>query len=191
MKKLNDYSGEFLPELKLNDFSPDTLADLLKLYSKLYIGLDGFWYLTVQERISNEEALACDKQTWESACKYEMARITKQLNIQGNDVAAYMKALQISPWFRNMEYQMEINNKNEAMITVSYCPTLYGLEKEGGGREDEICNLVCAKTYEHYAAFFSPAIKIKCLKSPPRKSKDEICCQWEVNLEESGEVTPG
>ncbi|MFC1869924.1 DUF6125 family protein [Chloroflexota bacterium] len=188
MKKLSDYSGEFLPELKLNDFSPDILADLLKLYSKLYIGLDGFWYLTVQERISNEEALACDKQAWDSASRYEMAKITKQLNIQGNDIPAYLKALQITPWFLNMTYQMEMKHNNSAVFTVTYCPTLYGLEKEGRGREDEICNQVCAKLYEQYAAFFNPAMGVKCLKSPPRKSKDEICCQWEINLEEKASI---
>ena len=55
MRKLTDYGGKFLPNLKFSDFSPGTLARLLALYSKLYMALDGFWYLTVKERISNEK----------------------------------------------------------------------------------------------------------------------------------------
>jgi len=49
MRKLNDYSGQFLPELKLSHFFSDTLVELLGLYTKLFIALDAFWYLTVKE----------------------------------------------------------------------------------------------------------------------------------------------
>ena len=55
MKKLNDYSGQFLRSLKLSEFSSATLAELVALYSKLYVALDGFWYLTVKERASKDE----------------------------------------------------------------------------------------------------------------------------------------
>ncbi|MFC1894128.1 DUF6125 family protein [Chloroflexota bacterium] len=176
---MTDYSGEFLPNLKLNDFSHDTLADLLALYSKLYIALDGFWYLTIKERLGNEEALACDMRTWEIMSKYEMAKITKQLNIQGNDVIALMKAMQIAPWFRHIEHETEVRNPDDAIITVSHCATLDALEREGEGREDQICNMVDPILFKCYASFFNPDIEVKCLKSPPRKSKDEICCRWE------------
>ncbi len=40
MNKLNDYSGELVPDLKFSDFSPDTLADLLTSYAKLCLALD-------------------------------------------------------------------------------------------------------------------------------------------------------
>lgn len=106
MRKLDDYSGEFLRHLKFSDFSPDTLAELLTLYCKLYMALDGFWYLTLQERSGNEEALACDISTWERVSKYEMAKITKQLNIQGNDIIALMKAIQITPWLRQTQFEI-------------------------------------------------------------------------------------
>ena len=179
MRKLVDYSGRFLPDLKFSDFSPDTLAELLDLYCKLYMAVDGFWYLTVKERINNEEALACDIRTLERLCKYEMQKITKHLNIQGNDVFALMKAIQITPWFQNTAYKIEIENQNTAILTVTRCSILNALEKEGEGRENQICNIVEPIVFKCYASFFNPDIEVKCLKSPPRKSKDEICCQWQ------------
>ena len=141
MDKLSDYSGEFLPNLKPSDFSPDTLAGLVTLYARLFIALDGFWYLTVQERQGSKEALACDIQVWESVCKYEIATIKRQLKIRGNDVMALMKALQACPWSQVMKRKTEIKNKNSVVLTVTYCPTLDALEQEGRGREDEICNI--------------------------------------------------
>jgi len=183
MKKLNDYSGELLPDLKLSKFSPDTLADLLTLYARLYIALDGLWYLTIKERGGNEEALACDIINSEKVCKYEMAKIAKQLNIQGNDVVALMKTLQLTPWLQQTQYEIEVKNRNDAMLTITYCLVLDALEREGEGRENEICNIVCPKTFEADASFFNPNIKVDILKSPPRKSKDEICCQWEFSYD--------
>jgi hypothetical protein len=184
MAKLNDYGGQFRPDLKLSDFSADALAELVTLYSKLYVAMDGFWYLTVKERASNEEALACDFRTWERACKYEMAKITTQLNIHGNNVVALVKAIQMTPWFRKLQFELNVKDDNNAVLTVSYCATLSALEKEGEGRESEICNLFEPKMFENYASFFNPDIRVKCLKSPPRESQDEICCQWEFTSEE-------
>ncbi len=182
MAQLNDYSGEFFPALKLSDFSPGALAELSALYCKLYMALDGFWYLTLKERVSNEEALACDLQTWGKLCKYEMAKITKQLNIQGNDVVTLMKAIQITPWMQQTQLEIEVKNTNNALLTVIYCPTLIALEREGERREEEICYKVTRRLFQYYAAFFSPDIEVNSLKLPPRKSKDEICCQWEFKL---------
>ena len=183
MQKLNDYSGEFIPNLKLDDFSANTLAELVALYSKLYMAMDGFWYLTIKERGNNEEAFACDLRTWERACKYEMAKITEQLNIQGDNVIALMKAVQMLPWYRQLQYEVDVKNDNAAVLTVSQCATLDALEKEGEGRENEICNVFEPIMFENYASFFNPDIKVKCLKSPPRKSKDGICCQWEFTCD--------
>ena len=182
MNKLNDYSGEFIPDLKFSDFTPDMLSELLKLYSKLYIAVDGFWYLAVKERINNEEALACDIKVWERGSKYELAKITKLLNINGNDVIALSKAMQVSPWFQHIKYKIEFDDKNNATLTVTDCPTLNALEKEGTGREEQICQIVEPKVFNEFALFFNPDIKVNCLKIPPRKSKDEICCQWKFSL---------
>jgi hypothetical protein len=33
-----------------------------------------------------------------------------------------------------------------------------------------------------YAKYVNPDIKIVPLKLPPRKSKDDIACQWELKL---------
>ncbi|MFC1940088.1 DUF6125 family protein [Chloroflexota bacterium] len=182
MEKLN--KGEKpLPELEISNLSRDMLADLLRLYAKLYVALDGFWYLTLRDRISNEAALACDIQVWEEICRYEMKNITQQLDIHGKDVAALMRAIQLTPWFLHMQHKIDIKNSNKVTFTITRCPTLEALEREGEGREKEICGIVEPVVLKCYASFFSPDIEVKCLKMPPRKSKDEYCCQWEFTCD--------
>jgi len=60
LEGLSDYSTDFNPDLRFEDLSKETLVRLLELYSRLLVTLDGFWYLSIKERVSNEEALACD-----------------------------------------------------------------------------------------------------------------------------------
>ena len=182
MKQLADYSGDFVPELQLTDLSHDALVKLVATYSRLVIALDGFWYLTVMAKHGNDEALACDIKTWDIMSKYEIKRVTQALNIRGKDVVSFMKAMQITPWAMNMRYKIDIADRNNATFTVTHCPTLDALEKEGKGREREICSNVTPQTFRNYASFFNPNILVKCIKAPPRKNKDDICCQWTFEL---------
>ena len=182
MAKLDDYGGGFLPDLEMSDFSPDTLVQLLKLYSKLYMAMDGFWYFTVKGGAGDKEALACDIKVWEDMVKYEALMIKRQLKIRGNDVAALMKITQLCPWFQLTESNIEIEGSSRAVLTIVYCPTLDSLEKKSEGAEYETCNVVCRRINEGIAAFCNPDIKVNCLKLPPRESRDDICCQWEFIL---------
>ena len=183
MKKLNDYSGQFHRSLELTDFSAETLAGLLRLYSRFYSAVDGFWYLALKERLGNDEALACDLWVWDRLTKYEMKHITKLLNIQGDDVTAMVKAIQLSPWFWQTESTIEIENHRSAIFTVTRCSVLDYMEKESEGREHQICHIVEPKVLKSYASYFNPAIEVECLKIPPRDKKEGLCCQWRFTLE--------
>jgi hypothetical protein len=182
VKELTDYSGEFNPNIKCEDFSKGFLLELLNAYSGYILRVDGFWYLAVKGRRGDEEAFACDMQVWEKMQVYELKMICKLFKIQGNDVATMMKALQMSPWMSIYRYDIELRSPNHSTLTITHCPTLLALEKEGEGREQKICQLLEPKLFRLIADFFNPKIEVQALKLPPRKSKDGICCQWDFNL---------
>lgn len=182
MKVLRDYSGEFVPEVQFSDFSRDTLTELLTLYCRLYSRLDNFWYISLKGRLSDKDVLTCLMDTWEKNCHYEMSNITKLLNIRGNDVATFMKALQMTPWFRNNQIRIEIRNKNDAILTVFHCTALEAFEKEAKEGEKTVCQIAEPKALKDYASFFNPKIEVKFLKLPPRSSQEDVCCQWQFVL---------
>jgi len=182
MRQMSGHSGQVDANMELESFSKDFLIKLLKLYSRLYLALDGFWYLSVKERSGNEQALACDLWVWEIMSRYELSKVTELLGIQGNNVSTFIKAIRFTPWFWNMKYEVEVNNENDAILTVSHCPTLEALEKEGEGREESICRDVDTIMFQNYAQFFNPDMQAIPLKLPPRKSREEICCQWQFKV---------
>jgi hypothetical protein len=178
-KEPTDYSGEFDPNLNLQDFSKGTLVKLLGVYARLYQALDGFWYLSVKDAVNNDIALACDLQVWAKQTQYELARLCKVMRIPRDGVAGVMKALQVGPWFFTHDMRIDLKTNDRAVLTIAYCPTLEALEREGSGREASICREVDPQIKRKFASFFDPAIEVVPLKLPPRQGKDGICCQWE------------
>ena len=188
MRRLSDYRGDFNPDIKLEDFSKDALLKLTKLYSQLYVAIDGFWFLSVMNRISNDVAIDCDLWVWKKQIKYEMDRVTKLLGIQGNDIVALFKAFQFGAWSGAMKYRMETINDTLGVLTVLDCPTVAAMEREGKEREAGFCKTVEQKMFDMYANYFNPNIQVKYLELPPRKNKDGIFCRWEFRLEKHNGV---
>ncbi len=180
--KLDDYSGDFIPNLKPSDLSAEAVDKLVKVYAQLYKAMDGFWYMGVMDLHGNDEALKIDIAVWEKLCIYEMDKITRAFNIKGNDMKAMMKAFQLSPWAWNIKSDFEMINDNHVIWKVKHCPTVAALEREGRGRENDICNNVEVRLNELYARYFNPNAEVRRLKTPPRKDKDDIYCIWEFKI---------
>jgi len=84
------------------------------------------------------------------------------------------------------ECQWDVKNNNHAILTFTKCPTLFLYEKRG---EEKDIECLCGPggmedlAFDLYCELVNPNIKCRALKRPPRKSPDEICCQWEFKLE--------
>ncbi len=140
--------------VRLEDFSREALINLIRVYTRLYMAVDGFWYLAVKDRVNNDAALACDIDVWRRLCRYEMKHLTQAFNITGKDLRAMVNTLEMTPWLQNSEYQFEFIDSRTVRMTVTACPILFALEKEGEGREAQICRTVEPVMLESYASFF-------------------------------------
>lgn len=183
MEDLIDYSGAFDPELTYGDFSKDVLLKALKAYASYIRKLDGTWYLTVKEKIGDDVAFACDRLVWDTMEVHDVELSRKLFNIPGDDVTAVIKALQMSPWALVLDNEFELMSPNHGIWTVTRCPTLLALEKEGQGREKRICRGIETELITLRAHTINPHVKVTPLQIPPRTSKDGIHCQWEFRLE--------
>lgn len=170
------------PGFKPEALPQPLLLDLLKTYCRLYYAVDGFWYVSVMNRFGNDAAVELDLWVWRKQVKYEMDRLTRLLGIEGHDVPALIGGLGASPWFVNLEQTVEFDGKGRAVLSVTRCPTLEALEKEGSGREGRHCGTVELAIFKLYAEYFNPAIEVRGLALPPRQDRSGLCCQWEFRL---------
>jgi hypothetical protein len=169
-------------DVKLDSLSKRELVDLVKLSSRMILALDGFWYLTVKDLAGNDKALDRDNWVWEKVMKFYVGELAKLLGVQGRDVADYMKVMHPRPEGLVLEEKVEILNRNDAIRTVTYCPTIVAMEKEGEGRDAIHCSATCSEMRKKHSKLFNPAIQVTCMKIPPRKGKDDIFCQFEYKI---------
>jgi hypothetical protein len=183
VREITDYSGEFDPGIAYKDFSKDFLLKALKVYSHYIRKLDGIWYLTAKQQAGDDLALACDMQVWDEMEVHDVEMTCKLFNVQSNDVTAMFKSLQMSPHSWNLEHHFELLSPDRGIWTVTRCPSLLALEREGQGRERRICQVQETKNYALRARTLNPNMKVIPLKLPPRQNSDEIHCQWEFRIE--------
>jgi len=186
MEELKDYSGEFRRDIKLQDFSKDALVRLWTAASKLYIGIDGVWTSVIREKYGEQAAIDLDMEVWRRNTPLEVRRVREAMNIWGDDVAAVFKPYQCDPGVTGVaEIDCELKNRNHGILTFKRCLSLEYFERHGDTAMQKFaCEVIDGNEIPNYAHLFNPKIKVKALKLPPRKSPDEIACQWEFWVEE-------
>jgi hypothetical protein len=180
--ELEDEKRSTNADVKLEGLSRDELVDLVKLSSRMILAVDGFWYLSVKELAGNDKALERDNWVWDKVMKFYVGELARLLNVQGRDVADYMKVMDPRPEALHIEERVEVLNRNNAIRTVTYCPTIAALEKEGEGRDATHCSATCSAMRSRHCKLFNPAIEVTCLKIPPRKSRDDIFCRFQYKI---------
>jgi len=189
MGDLSDYSGKLVPDVRYESFSKDVLVKLLEQLNKNYLGLDGLWFQRAIKGVGLDEATVWSRDNWVTQCGIEMARIRELMNIQGDDVEALFKGIQLCSGFpiAILKWEMELANPNHGVITVHGCPAVDTFERWGDKGTPvltKICKELEPPAFEAYVKKVNPNIKIIELMTPPRKSRDEPCCKWEFILEE-------
>jgi len=187
VEDLQDYSGDFVPNLRWQHFSKDALIKLLTECQRALIMLDGFWHTRVARELDEKTADAWGAEVWgREYVQFMIPRIMKAMHIQGTDVETYMKYLQIDPGLplELWECDYDLRSKDHCIWTVNRCPSLLFMEKEGRGRESIVCQSMEVAAVQGYARFFNPKIRVTPKKLPPRRTRDELPhCQWEFKME--------
>jgi hypothetical protein len=79
----------------------------------------------------------------------------------------------------------ELLSPYHGIFTVTRCKFLEEMEKTGQSFERLICGESEPKSFQNLAKEINPHMVARPLKLPPRKSKDEIACQFEFKIEPS------
>lgn len=189
MAELSDYSGPLKHDAGFEDFSRDALIKLLKAYSKIYLGYMGNWNSVMKQYMSADQLIKYETEVYiRTAKQLEAPQIMTALNIKGNDVITLLKIMQMLPDGARPEAyapEYEIKNNNHVIYTIKTCPSLNYWEKIG---DEKAIHLTCDPggmeevTMQIYAELINPDIKIIPVKLPPRKSKEEVACVWEIKV---------
>jgi hypothetical protein len=185
MEESKNYDIETLVSSYLESYSKEKLIALFVLYGRLYMLLDGHWYLSVKQRLGDEQAVDIDLQVWDKQGRKEVDGLSKLLDFQSRDVISLMELSAIMTSSAGYKGYIEVNNKNDCTFSITYCPIFRTLKKEGKGREMTQCEVICQRLMTNMAVIFNPSIEVKPSRMPTRQNPDELYCQWRFKLEDS------
>ena len=184
-QELNDLSGPFNPDLTFADLSKEFLLKIMEVWQFAWIHLATAFYDATRQRFGIDAANEVQLEAWERVGATVNPRYAKIGNIQLNTVVDSLKALQL-PLDNTMgnlyKTQFNIINENHVIITIPQCRSLLYYERQAPEMINWFCHVLEKKAMEKYLV--NPRIKVTPLKLPPRKSPEEISCQWEFKIED-------
>jgi len=169
-------------ELDLSALSKEELIKLVKVYSRLFLALDGFYFLSVEDRFGYQAALDIDIKAWEGYFPYEAKLLRRTLGIQEEGIPGIIETLKYSAFVPCMEQRIEEVSEKRGVFALYKCPSLEAMEK--AGRNEFTCEPVGTIVFQRYAESMDPRVKVRFLDGPPRKSPEDVSCKWEFTREE-------
>jgi len=194
MEEMQDYSGPLRRDLQsrvsLDMFTKDAIVRMIAEASKLYLGSEGGWHTVTRRRFGEQLANHMDRDVWlNRAGPQVVSRLRKAFNIQGDDVASFLKFLQIEPLFAVSQVEYELKDYNRGIVTVHRCRALEYWERHGeDGLQRNACGIHLSGL-QKAARDFNPNMRVKAITLPPRhitmgnpgRNKPPIACQWGVD----------
>jgi hypothetical protein len=188
MEELRDYSGPFKKDLRYEDFSKEVLIELLHAYGEEINLLSLFFATAIAKRFGEKAMREILIEAWQKMAGPELDPPRKAAKIEGNDVEAYCKLNQIAGSFPNgrdfYKYEIDLIDKNHAVLTVHDCYACRMYEKRGLLDPWEWnCKILEKEGMLAYVAHVNPAIKVRELRAGPKSNPDEPACKWEFYIE--------
>jgi len=185
MPELEDLSGPFNPDLKFEDFSKEFLLKLMGVWQYAWLQLTEAFMAAIEKRCGAEVANECETEAWGAMSRKVNPRYAEIGKIELKTVVDSLKVIQlpldnIVGGLFVQEY--DIKSPNHVIQTTKRCRSLEYFEEKCPERIQHVCHVTEPVLYKNY--MLNPKLKITPLKLPPRKSKDDICCQWELKIEE-------
>ena len=108
------------------------------------------------------------------------------MNITTNDVAAFMKDIQIDATsFPGKAFDLifEMPEEDVGIMTFNKCcaPDQW----EALGRPDILeknCHSTCPASLIETAKMYNPNMKVDILAIPPRVDQGDVCCKWKLSM---------
>ena len=164
----------------LMDLPKETLVDVIKMYSKNVLAIDGLWFLGCEKRYGVEMAIEIDTEVWDAYGTIEARRIKETLKIEGNGIPDLAKALNLQIWVPCMGYAFSDISDNTIVFTVTDCRPQKARIRKGLGEFE--CKPVGIALFEAFAREINPKMTCKCLVCPPDEHPEDVWCSWRFEI---------
>ncbi|MCQ2432949.1 MAG: DUF6125 family protein [Clostridia bacterium] len=166
----------------LSEYSKDQLIELIEIYAKNWLALDGVWFQSVETKSGMDEAMYHDAEAWKRFTVIEAKRIKEFLKLpEQAGLEGLAQALKLRFYASLNEDKIEING-NELIYTMVRCRVQTARERKG--MPFHPCKSVGIIEYSGFAKTIDSRITCEALSCYPDITDHNCCCKWKFVLKE-------
>lgn len=166
----------------LMSLSKEELVELVGIYSRNMLAMDGVWFQSVERRFGMDEAMRHDAEAWARFTRTEARRIKKFLGLgDGRGLDGLEKALMLR-FYANLN-DSRIDREDGALYFTCVRCTVQEKRAEKG-MPLHPCKPVGIVEYSGFAEEIDPRIRCECVSCYPDVTDDGCRCKWKFTLEE-------
>ena len=173
--------GGFMANDHLQELSKDELIELIELYSKNWLALDGVWFQSVERKFGMDEAIFHDEEAWKRFTVIEAKRIKAFLGLPEHPgLEGLQKALAFRFYGNLNDHSCTLADGKLVYRNIDCRVQTARLRK---GMPLHPCKSVAVYEYSGFAATIDDRIKCRCLSCYPDCTESETGCAWEFTIE--------
>lgn len=163
-------------------YSKEELVELISIYSKNWLAMDGVWFQSVERKFGMDEAMAHDAQAWRVFTVLEANRIKRFLGLPENSgLPGLAKALSLR-MYANINRDEVLMEGNALIYRTLDCRVQNARKRKG--MELHPCKPVGLIEYSQFAQTIDDRIRCDCLSCYPEITDDSCCCSWKFTISE-------
>ncbi len=164
----------------LLSFSKDELVELIEIYSKNWLAMDGVWFQSVERKLGMDEAMYHDAEAWKRFTVIEAKRIKEFLKLPDNSgIDGLAKALRLRFYANINEDKIEIDGNSLTYTSVN-CRVQRARERKG--MPFHPCKSVGIIEYSGFAETIDSRFVCECISCYPDITDNSCCCKWKFVL---------
>lgn len=159
----------------------DQLIELVQLYGRLALAIDGSWFLEVEKLHDLDKAIQLDEDVWRRCGRSDGRLLMRFLGIEAaTSLEDICRLYLLTPVLGNMGATAEIKD-DRCYLSVSECRPQQSRHKDGLGEFP--CKSAGYAYFQGFLSVLNPDIRFGCKVGPPDEHARDLWCSWEVWIE--------
>ena len=164
----------------LDNLSRDQLCQLIEIYSKNWLALDGVWFQSIEQKLGMDEAIEHDANAWRRFTIIEAKRIKEFLNLPEHAGLEGLRQALSLRFYANLNKHEIIINDNTLLYRTLECRVQTARSRKG--MPFHPCKPVGIIEYTGFAKVIDNRFTCECISCYPDITDEKCNCLWKFTL---------
>lgn len=166
----------------LTKYTREELIELIGIYSKNWLAMDGVWFQSVERRLGMDEAMYHDAEAWKRFTVIEARRIKEFLKLSERPGLEGLAAALKLRFYANLNNDRIELDGNALIYICVECRVQRARQRKGMPLHP--CKSVGIIEYAGFAKTIDERISCECVSCYPDIIDAGCCCKWRFTLAE-------